>query len=211
METIRLILADDHPVITDGLHSIFKGQKAIDLLAEVNNGAELLELLNTTPCDVILMDINMPVMNGIEACQVIQKEYPDIKVIAFSQYDDKRFVKRTLKTGASGYLLKNTPAPEIVEAIEQVHSGNLYISKELAHIFVGGDHKRRKDRLFPDLSKRETEVIKLICQEYNTQEIADQLFLSPHTVETHRANILLKIGAKNTAGLVLWAVQNEII
>ena len=211
METIRLIIADDHPVITDGLRSIFKGQKKIDLLAEVHDGAELLDLLKTTPCDVILMDINMPVMNGIEACKAIQKEYDNIKVIAFSQYDDKRFVKRILKTGASGYLLKNTPAPEIMEAIEQVHNGNTYLSNELSHIFFGSETKKRKDRLFPDLSKRETEVIILICQEYNTQEIADELFLSPHTVETHRANILLKIGVKNTAGLVRWAVQNEIV
>lgn len=211
METIRLIIADDHPVITDGLRSIFKGNKEIELVAEVHDGAELLELLRSTPGDVILMDINMPVMNGIEACQVIQKEYPEIKVIAFSQYDDKRFVKRILKTGASGYLLKNTPAPEIFEAIKTVHGGQTYLSKELSDIFFASQKSKNQSSLFPNLSKRELEITKLICQEKNTQDIADELFLSPHTVETHRANILLKLGVKNTAGLVRWAVENEIV
>ncbi|MCF8370099.1 MAG: response regulator transcription factor [Bacteroidales bacterium] len=211
METIRLIIADDHPIITDGLRSIFKGNKEIDLVAEVHDGTELLELLKSTPGDVILMDINMPVMNGIEACQIIQKEFPDIKVIAFSQYDDKRFVKRILKTGASGYLLKNTPAPEIVEAIKTVHQGETYLSKELSTILFTGQNTKSKSSLFPNLSKREIEITRMICQEKSTQEIADELFLSPHTVETHRANILLKLGVKNTAGLVRWAVENEIV
>ncbi|MEA3445805.1 MAG: response regulator transcription factor, partial [Bacteroidota bacterium] len=202
---------DDHPVITDGLQSIFKGNKEISLVAKVHDGAELLELLKTTQCDVILMDINMPVMNGIEACKIIQKDYQNSKVIAFSQYDDKRFVKRILKTGARGYLLKNTPAPEIIEAIKTVNKGQTYLSKELADVFFSSQKNKNTSSLFPNLSKREIEITKLICQEKNTQDIADNLFISPHTVETHRANILLKLGVKNTAGLVRWAVENEII
>ena len=211
MDPIRLIIADDHPVITNGLKSIFETNEEIEFIAEVQDGAQLMELLETTACDVILMDINMPVMNGIEACQAIQKKHSNIKVIAFSQYDDKRFVKRILRTGACGYLLKSTPSPEIVKAIKTVYQGDTYLSKELDNNFLPTTKSKVPNALFPNLRNREIEIIKLICQEYSTQDIADKLDLSPHTVESHRSNIMRKLGAKNTAGLVRCAIENEII
>jgi DNA-binding NarL/FixJ family response regulator len=141
---------------------------------------------------------------------LIHEKYPDIKVIAFSQYDEKRFIKQVLKRGASGYMLKNTPAKEIVHAIKMVHDGGMYLSPGLPNVF-GEQPRKRSNYLFPELSPREKEVLKLICEEKNTQEIADTLFISYNTVETHRANILLKVGVKNTAGLVKWAVENEMV
>ncbi len=207
---IRLIIADDHPLMRDGIKTILTGNKEVEVVGCAGDGTELLEILDTTDADVILMDINMPGMNGIDATQQVRKKHPGIKVLVFSQYDEKRFVKQLMKNGANGYLLKNSAASELVNAIKVVHDGGLYLSDELPNIFVDKP-KKRTNQLFPKLTKRETEVLKQICQEKSTAEIAETLFLSPNTVETHRANLLLKIGAKNTAGLVKWAVENEII
>ena len=156
------------------------------------------------------MDINMPGINGIEATKLVKKKYPDIKVISFSQYDEKRFIKQMLKNGANGYLLKNSSASEMVNAIKITHSGGMYLSEDLPNVF-GEKPKRRSNYLFPNLTGREIDVLKEICREKNTTEIADTLFLSPNTIETHRANLLLKVGVKNTAGLVKWAIENEIV
>jgi DNA-binding NarL/FixJ family response regulator len=207
---IRLIIADDHPVIIDGIKTILEKEKDIQLVAQVNDGKALLEFLETEEVDVVLTDINMPGTNGIDATREIREKYPDIKVLAFSQYDEKRFIKQVLKRGASGYMLKSTPAREIIHAIRMVYEGGMYLSPGLPNVF-GEQPKKRSNYLFPDLSPRELDVLKLICQEKNTQEIADALFISYNTVETHRANILLKVGVKNTAGLVKWAVENEIV
>lgn len=207
---IRLIIADDHPVIIDGIKIILDREKDIHLVAEVYDGKQLLEFLDNEKVDVVLTDVNMPELNGIEVTRIIRQKYPEIKVIAFSQYDEKRFVKQILKSGASGYMLKSTPAREIVKAIHMVMDGGLYLSEGLPNIFAEKP-KRRSNYLFPDLSPREKDVLKEICQGKNTKEIADTLFISYNTVETHRANLLLKVGVKNTAGLVKWAVENEMI
>ena len=207
---IRLIIADDHPVIIDGVKTILEKEKDIQLIAEVNDGDQLIEILEREQADVLLTDINMPKTNGIDATRMIKEKYPGIKVIAFSQYEDKRFIKQMFKAGASGYLLKNTPASEIVSAILMVFEGGMYMSPGLPNIF-SDKPKKKSDYLFPDISPREQDVLKEICNGKNTQEIADSLFISYNTVETHRANLLLKVGVKNTAGLVKWAVENEII
>jgi len=207
---IRLIITDDHPVIRDGIKTVLANNKEIVLAGCAADGAELLELLETKKADVILMDINMPGINGIEATKLVKKKYPDIKVISFSQYDEKRFIKQMLKNGANGYLLKNSSASEMVNAIKITHSGGMYLSEDLPNVF-GEKPKRRSNYLFPNLTRREIDVLKEICQEKNTTEIADALFLSPNTIETHRANLLLKVGVKNTAGLVKWAIENEIV
>jgi len=207
---IRLIIADDHPVIIDGIKTILEKEKDIQLVAQVHDGNALLEALAQHRVDIVLTDINMPELNGIDATKIIHEKYPDVKVIAFSQYDEKRFVKQVLKMGASGYMLKITPAKEFIHAIHMVYEGGIYLSPGLPNVF-GDQPKRRSSYLFPDLSPRELDVLKLICEEKNTQEIADALFISYNTVETHRANILLKVGVKNTAGLVKWAVENEMI
>ena len=207
---IRLIITDDHPVIRDGIKTILAKEKDIEVVADAADGEELMKVLETTEADVILMDINMPGMTGIEATKLVKKKYPDIKVISFSQYDEKRFVKQSLKNNANGYLLKNSPATELIQAIKMVYQGGMYLDPDLPNVF-GETSKPRSNYLFPDLSKRELEVLKEICKEKNTNEIAETLFISPNTVETHRSNLLLKVGAKNTAGLVKWAIENEII
>lgn len=207
---IRLVVTDDHPVIRDGIQTILTNEKEVSLVGCAADGQELMNLLETTEADIVLMDINMPVMNGIDATREVKKKYPHIKVISFSQYDEKRFIKQMLKNGANGYLLKNSSAGELVNAIKITHKGGMYMSKELPNLFEDKP-KPRSNYFFPELTKREIEVLKEICLEKNTNEIAESLFLSPNTVETHRANLLLKVGVKNTAGLVKWAVENEIV
>lgn len=207
---IRLIITDDHPIIRDGIKTILADAKDIELIGCASDGAKLLELLETKHADVILMDINMPGINGIDATKLVKEKFPNIKVLSFSQYDEKRFIKQMLKNGANGYLLKNSSASEMVNAIKIVHDGGMYMSPELPNVF-GEKPKSRSNYLFPDLTKREIDVLQEICREKNTNEIAEALFLSTNTVETHRANLLLKVGVKNTAGLVKWAVENEIV
>ncbi len=207
---IRLIITDDHPIIKDGIEMALANENNIELVAFVGDGATLLETLDKIEADVILMDINMPGMNGIEATQLVKKKHPKIKVLGYSQYDEKRFVRLVLKRGANGYLLKNAASKELVQAIKTVYNGDIYLSEELPNVF--DDKPRRKSRfMFPKLTSREKDVLNGICEEKNNQEIAESLLISHNTVETHRANILLKVGAKNTAGLVRWAVENEIV
>lgn len=206
---IRLLLADDHPVIRDGISSILDNEPDIKLVDCAHDGDHLLELLERVKVDVVLMDINMPGTNGIEATKLVKKKHPEIKVISYSQYDERRFVKQMLKIGANGYLLKNSDAGELINAVKIVEDGGMYLSPELPNIF--GTKSRRSNYLFPELSSRERDVLMEICKEKNTKEIAEILFISPNTVETHRSNLLLKVGVKNTAGLVKWAIENEIV
>lgn len=207
---IRLIITDDHPVIRDGIKTILTNEKEVKLVGCASNGIELMAMLENIETDVILMDINMPGMNGIEATKLVKSKYPNIKILSFSQYDEKRFIKQMMKNGANGYLLKNSSAGEMVNAIKIAHGGGIYMSKELPNVF-DVKPKPRSNYLFPDLTAREIDVLKEICLEKTTAEIAETLFLSPNTIETHRANLLLKVGVKNTAGLVKWAIENEIV
>ena len=207
---IKVIIADDHPMIIEGLRTAFAKDSEIFLLAEVNNGRELLRNLEEDAADVVLMDINMPEMDGIAATQEIVKRGIETKVIAFSQYDDKHFIRRMLKAGARGYLLKSTSSSEIADAVKTVYQGTIYLGKNLPDIYSDKRPPLQK-RFIPDLSAREKEVLKLICLEKNTREIADTLFISTHTVESHRANLLSKVGARNTAGLVKWAIESDMM
>ncbi len=207
---IRLIITDDHPIVRDGIKRILATEKGIKIVAYVKDGTELMQKLEKAETDVILMDINMPGMNGIEATQLVRKKYPNIKVLCFSQYDEKRFVKLVLKRGANGYLLKNAAATELILAIKTILGGNMYLSEELPNIF---DEKQNKQSNYSNMkiTSRERDVLNEICNEKSNHEIARLLLISHNTVETHRANLLLKVGVKNTAGLVRWAVENNIV
>ncbi len=205
---IELVIVDDHPLILDGMKTALKENKEIMLRGVAESGVKLLEMLKFISCDVIIMDINMPDMDGIEATQQVLKKHPEIKIIAFSQYDDKHFIRRMLKSGARGYLLKNTSTDEIINAIKEVNRGVLFLGNNLPNLYKKQD-SRKGIPLISILTKREQDVLKLICQEKSTKEIASELFISIHTVETHRANLLSKIKARNTAGIVKWAIQND--
>jgi len=154
----------------------------------------------------------MPKLDGLDCAKQVHRKYPEIKIVALSQFSEKRFVKRMIKYGASGYILKDSDRDTIEKAIRTVISGGIFFSDQLSFRLASQELKIQDTKsLFPKLSEREAEVLNLICQEYSNQEIADRLFLSFHTIESHRANLMHKAGAKNTAGLVRWAVENDLV
>jgi DNA-binding NarL/FixJ family response regulator len=210
---INILIADDHQLLIDGIKAALNGIEDFNIAAEVNNGYQVLEKLdNGTTVDVILMDINMPKLDGLGATKAVHKKYPDVRVLALSQYDEKRFVKQMVKNGASGYLLKDSSRDVLEKAIRTVHSGEKYFCERLMMQLVNQELKMENTRsLFPDLTDRELEVLRLIGKEYSSQEIADKLFISFHTVESHRANLMSKAGVKNTAGLIRWATENDFL
>jgi DNA-binding NarL/FixJ family response regulator len=210
---IKILIADDHQLLIDGIKSTLKDVDDFELVAEATNGYQVMEILEAgTEADVILMDINMPKLDGLECTKQVAKKYPEIKIIALSQYDEKRFVKRMVKNGAHGYLLKDAGKDQIEKAVRTVCSGQKYFCERLSIRLVEQELKdENTSALFPKLTNRELEVLNLICKEFSSQEISEKLFISFHTVESHRANLMYKAGVKNTAGLVRWAVENDFI
>lgn len=206
-ESIRLLIADDHPLIIDGLKTSLSREESLEIVDEAVDGAEVLSALQRHNIDVILLDINMPGMNGFETLQKIVPEFPDVKILILSMYDKPEFIHSLIENGASGYLLKNTGRDEMIYAIQKVHHGNIYFSEEVKKILkkeerAAGGHEQ--------LTKREKEILSLIAQEKTTSEIAELLFISTHTVDTHRKNLLAKLGVKNAAGLVKFAIEYGI-
>ena len=210
---IDILIADDHQLMIDGIKTVLGGIEDFNFVAEANNGFQVIEKLESgIHVDVILMDINMPKLDGLECTRKISKKFPESRIIALSQYDEKRFVKRMVKYGASGYLLKDSGKDILEKAIRQVYAGEKYFSDRLKMRLVSQELKMEDTKsLFPNLSQRELEILNLICKEFSSQEIADRLFISFHTVESHRANMMSKAGVKNTAGLVRWAVENDFL
>ncbi|NOY49797.1 MAG: response regulator transcription factor [Chlorobi bacterium] len=208
---IKVVIADDHPVIIDGIMTVLEDVPEIEVVGKVFDGVQLCEFIEKNKVDVILLDVNMPKLNGIEAANEIRKKNKDINILAFSQFNEGRFVKRMLKNGATGYMLKNSSAREIVEGIKTVSEGRMFLSKDLNDVFTTGRPKEQHTALFPNLSRRELDVVGLISKGLKTPEIADRLNLSYHTIETHRSNILLKVGVKSSVELIKWAVENEVI
>ncbi|MFC2101653.1 response regulator [Bacteroidota bacterium] len=210
---INILIADDHQLMITGIKSSLQETEDIHVVAEAGNGYQVLEHLESgTKVDVILMDINMPMMDGVVCTKKVSKQYPDIRIIAISQYDEKRFVKLMVKNGAAGYILKDAGIDVLKQSIREVHAGRKYFCERLSSRLLAQELKEENvSDLFPKLTGRETEVLNLICQEFNSQEISEKLFISYHTVESHRANLIQKAGVKNTAGLVRWAIENDYI
>jgi DNA-binding NarL/FixJ family response regulator len=210
---INILIADDHQLLIDGIKTTLAGEEDLKIVADAQNGYKVMEKLESgIPVDVILMDINMPLLDGLNCTKMVVKKFPMVKVIALSQYDEKRFVKQMIKNGASGYLLKDSSKDVLVNAIRTVHGGGNYFCEGLSLRLISQELKMEDTKsLFPKLSKREVEILRLIGRELSSQEIADKLFISFHTVESHRANLMFKAGVKNTAGLIRWAVENDFL
>lgn len=209
---INLLLADDHKVLLDGLSVLLSKESGIKIVAKCNNGQSVLKTLETHSVDVVLMDIDMPVLNGMEATKSIKSLKKDIKVIGLSSHNKLSFVKTMLNNGASGYLLKTCDANEIIEAIYTVANGEQYISSALRHELLNNmlDSKKQKSSV-PMVTRREKEVLQLIANELTNSEIAKELSISVNTVEFHRKNLLLKFDAKNSVGLVRSAMLYGLI
>jgi DNA-binding NarL/FixJ family response regulator len=210
---INLLIADDHQLLIDGIKTTLAGIEDISIVAEVYNGYQVLEKLDSgLHVDVIFMDINMPKLDGLNCTKMVHKKYPEIRIIALSQYDEKRFVKQMVKNGASGYLLKDSGRDILEKAIRTVYGGESYFCERLSLRLINLELKMEDTKsLFPKLTEREIEILRLIGRELSSQEIADKLFISFHTVESHRANLMSKAGVKNTAGLIRWATENDFL
>ena len=210
---IRVYIADDHQVLLDGLKTLLTSFEDIEVVGAGHNGKEAIEFLQSNSVDVILMDINMPEMNGIDACKIISKEHPEVRIIALSMYNKASFIQQMLKSGAAGYILKNTGQEELVEAIRTVMQGEQYLGKTVSRTLMTSMMGKKKDSqsYIPELTRREKEILELIAQEYTTQEISDELHISLNTVETHRKNLLSKCGVRNSVGLVKVAYERGLL
>ncbi len=209
---IRLLIADDHQVLIEGLKMLLADNEEITVTQTVYNGRAVLETLKHHPIDVILLDINLPLMNGLDTCKAVKKIYPDVKVLALTMLNKGSFVQQMLKNGASGYLLKNVGYEELIEAIKTVHNGGTYINKETSKLLMDSLMNKSNHKDFiPRLTRREKQVLQLIAQEFTTSEIADQLHLSLSTIESHRRNLLTKMNVRNSVGLIKVAMQRGLL
>jgi len=210
---IKILIADDHHLMIDGIKATLRDIPDFDFVADAPDGYQVIRILESgVKIDIILMDLSMPKMDGLDCTKIVSKRFPQTRIIALSQFGEKRFVKQMVKNGAFGYLLKDADKDVLETAIRKVNSGEKYFCERLSISLVNQELKSENTKsLFPKLTSREIDVLNLICKECSTQEIADKLFVSFHTVEGHRANLLAKAGAKNTAGLVRWAVENDFL
>lgn len=209
---IKIAIADDHQMVLDGLQLIISQESSLQMIGTAHNGQEILDLLAKEKVEVLLLDINMPIMNGIDTMKIVGKKYPNLAVLGLSMLDDTIVIKKLVKYGARGFLLKNSGKDKIIEAINEIHEGRKYFDKAIINKLLENDNtKSVGTSLFPKLSRREKEILNLIIQEHTTQEIADKLFISFGTVETHRRNIINKLGVRNTAGMVRVALEYQLL
>lgn len=213
---IKILIADDHTMFVDGLESILRGETDLRVEGKCFDGPSVIEYVKNTPTDIILLDVNLPGMSGIDVCKEVQLQSPATKVLAISMFNEESIVSEILNNGAKGYILKNTGREELLNAIKTVARGESYFSSEVTETIMKSLMNARKasaksSAFIPKLSRREKEVLKLIAQEFTTQEIADTLFISLKTVESHRSSLLSKLNARNSVGLVRIAIENNLL
>ncbi len=211
MEKIRIALVDDHQLFRNGVRILLDAYSEFDVVAEASNGTEILRVLESCPADIVLMDINMPEMDGSEATSVISRRYPEVKVIALSMYGEEEYYYRMVDAGVKGFILKDSDISEVHDAIIAVFRGGNYFSQELLYHVIRRIKNREQEEKSSSLSRREKEILLKICEGLSNQEIADELFISKRTVDKHRANLLAKTDSKNTASLILYAIRNRLI
>ena len=211
MDKTTVFLVDDHQLFREGLKLLLSNISFIGDVFEASNGQEFLDALETVLPDIIFMDIEMPVLNGIETTKTAIERYPDIRIIALSMYGDEQYFTKMINAGVKGFILKNSGIQEVENAIMYVLSDKTYFSQEIVAALVQSHSRKKKLSRSSELSKREVEVLFNICKGYSNQEIADMLFISKRTVDKHRENLLFKTRSKNTAGLVMYAIQSGII
>ncbi|OGX88648.1 response regulator [Hymenobacter glacialis] len=216
---IRILLADDHTILRDGIRALLLADADLEVVGEAGNGAEVLSLLETTPADVVLMDVQMPVLDGFATVPEVRRRFPEVRVLVLTMLDHENYVTRMFEAGAAGYVLKNAAISEITFAIRTVAAGSPFLcteiglsmlSKAVSHA-PGTPPVTTDGVATADLTARELEVLKLIAEGLTNGEISDKLFTSKRTIETHRQNIIAKTQAKNTAALIKLAVSRGLI
>jgi DNA-binding NarL/FixJ family response regulator len=210
--TIKLVIADDHEIFRDGLKLLFRNQNVLELVGEAEDGKQLIEVVDKHKPDVVITDIKMPVMDGIEACKILKQKHPALGIIALSMFNDDDLLIDMIEAGAKGYLLKNTNKKELLKAAKSVYQGGSYYcnatSIKFTRLVNSSSSNPYKTKL--NLTTREKEIIMLICKQYSNKQIADELQLNIRTIESHREKIQEKIGSHNTAGIVLFAIRTKL-
>lgn len=216
MDDINIIITDDHEIVRDGIIAMLEDYEHIEVVGEAENGKKVVSLIEDhqgNEIDLIIMDLNMNEMGGIEATRQIKKRFPEIKILALTMMKDEEKIREMIEAGASGYIFKNSGVEELVEAIEKVVNGELYFSDEAVYSIITRkrEDKDKGEAGEADLTERELEVLELICKEFTNAEIAEKLYISVRTVDAHRRNLLQKTGARNTAGLVRYAMKHNLL
>jgi two-component system, NarL family, nitrate/nitrite response regulator NarL len=207
----NLLLVDDHTLVTDGLIALLGADNNFDIKGVAQSGIEAIEMLKALKIDVVLMDVDMPEMNGIDAVKFIKKNLPDIRVIMLTMHDEKAIIKQLQDIGADGYLIKNSPKAELINAIKSVAAGNQYFSESVNELLQRIDEKPSVSAELAGLTEREIEIITLIAEGLSNKEIGEKLFISHRTVDTHRTNLMTKLNLHNVAGIVKFAMQNNLL
>ncbi len=210
---IRIVVADDHQLFREGLVNLLENDNAIEVIGEAENGNEAIEKVYELKPDILITDIAMPEMNGMEATRQLKKKQPDLKIVALSMHSDKQFVKGMLEAGTDAYLLKNCTHQQLLEAVHSVYNGKKYLSEDITELVISGylDGPNAPDDNYAELSEREKEIFILLAEGVSTREIGEKLFISVKTVGTHKQNILEKLGLKNNSDIVKYALKKGLI
>ncbi len=215
MQKIKVLVADDHTIVRDGICALLRLAGDIEVVGEAANGKEALEMVRKLMPDVVLMDISMPVMGGLEATRRIHKEFPRTKVLVVTQYDDKEYVFPVIEAGAHGFISKTAASSELASGIRSVHRGDSFLSPSVAKLLIEdyqrGTNVRETCDPYRQLTDREKEILKLLAEGYTTQEIANMLVISSKTVEGHKTNLMAKLDVHNRIDLVKYALRKGII
>jgi DNA-binding NarL/FixJ family response regulator len=208
MDKIHIVIVDDHRMFRDGLKFILNEMQNTEVIGEASNGIELLDILRVVEPDIVILDINMPVMNGIEASKEALKMYPDLKILVLSMFGDDQYYNQMIENGVKGFILKDSDNYELKNAVQAIVQGNTYFSQELLLNLI---KNKKETGPHVHLTKREYEVLSLICKGKSTNEISEQLHISQRTVERHRSNLLIKTDSPNSIGLVIYAIKNNLV
>ena len=206
---IRVFIVDDHPVVIEGIHSLMQNEKDIEWAGQAMNAQSCLGFFVNNTADVVLMDISMPGMDGVELCARMKEKYPGIFILGLSTFNQGLYIKKMMENGASGYILKNSSKEELLKAIHTVKDGGIFFSGEAGEALK--EYQKSSTVQLAELSPREKEILGLIAEGYTNPQIAEKIFLSQFTVDSHRKNLLAKLNVKNTASLIRLAVERKLI
>lgn len=212
IETIKIIIVDDHEIFRNGLKMVLGKLKHIKIVGEASDGQEFIDMIRTTPCDVVLMDIEMPKMNGIDATKHAIKEFPELKIIALTMFNDDDYIQSMMDAGVRGFLIKNVGKETLDKAIQTIFKGGTFYSEELFNFFTkkfSAPPKTEEPAI--SFTAREKEILQLLAEGLSNKEIADVLYISERTVVGHKSNLLAKTGCKSAISLLAFAIKNKLV
>lgn len=213
MPEIRVLIVDDHAILRDGIRSLLERQEDLVVVGEATNGKEGLEMVDQCQPDIVLMDVAMPIMDGMEATRRIREEHPDMKILILTQHDDHEYIKPLLQAGASGYVLKRSGGREVVSAIRQVYEQGAFLEPSVARQVLN-EYKQNEEAdedPAPHLTPRESEILRMVMSGKSNKEIAHSLYISPKTVSVHRSNIMSKLGVRSSFELLRYATKHDLL